>query len=103
MSNESSRYDGPLLSVLVSHAEQSKYKWEIVMSANDSAGRRKLGYRASGLLSDLDHPPTGYGIQVHDEERAVWTTMNPGDRKDVRNQMNRLLESVLSTLKTGST
>lgn len=104
MSNQD-QYIGPLLCVALT-AENAdgvalKYKWKVTMSAADHKGQRKLGYKACGLLADLDSSPGEFDIQVHDADRNVWTTMPLGDRKDIRARIGSLVVNAMTAVKSG--
>jgi len=81
-------------------SDPPKYKWEIMMSAPDYRGQNKLGYKASGLLADLDSLPGEFNIQVHDYERRVWTTMPISHRKDIREHIRSLICTALAAMKS---
>lgn len=89
----SNKHDGPLFFCQVTPT----LEWSIEMRATDATGQRKLGYRASGIV-DQRKVPNGYGIQVHDADRAVWTTMPLNDRKDIRQQFDALLTQAMRAL-----
>jgi hypothetical protein len=94
MSTESNQYDGPALCVVMipkSEDGRTKYEWRVTLTASDSMGHRNLGYRASGVLDSLYVLAPDFPIEVRDADRAVWTTMNPGDRRDIRQRMETLL------------
>lgn len=98
MNDTGNQYGGPLLCVSVTETAE-QYAWEVTMSAATRDGQRKLGYKASGFLTDLDSLPPEFGIQVHDENRKVWTTMNPGDRNDIRLRIGSLVHSAIRAMK----
>ncbi|MBZ9857061.1 hypothetical protein LB566_25035 [Mesorhizobium sp. CA13] len=88
-----SKHEGPLFFCEITPERE----WAIEMRARDASGLRKLGYRASGTI-DRRKVPNGYGIQVHDADRAVWTTMPLNDRKDIRRQFDALLTQAMQAL-----
>ena len=94
MSTESNQYDGPALCVAMipkSEDGRTKYEWRVTLTASDSMGHRNLGYRASGVLDSLNVLAPDFPIEVRDADRAVWTTMNPDARRDIRQRMETLL------------
>src|ERR1700680_3663680 len=101
MSPESNKYDGPALCVSLTSANDGKYRWKVTIGAADYKGLRKLGYRASGLLDNLGNLAPGFPIEVHDEDRNVWTTMNPGDRKDIRLRIESLVAHAMKAMSEG--
>lgn len=64
------------------------------MSAADASGSRELGYRAAGLIDHMGNLTFQSGPQVRDEHREVWTTMNDGDRPDIRKRMVHTVSEV---------
>lgn len=95
MSTGERRYSGPNLHLTLARDLRSsgaeQYKWQVTMKAADAAGSRKLGYRASGRIMSSDQIVFESGPQVHDEDRAVWTTMNETDRPDLRKRFKELV------------
>jgi hypothetical protein len=96
MNAADSQYSGPLVAVSLTavHSAEgpSKYRWKVEMSALDHRGQHLLGYKAFGLLSDLNDPPKEFDIVVRDKDRNVWTTMPSGDRKDIRARIKLLVQ-----------
>ncbi|ESZ06409.1 hypothetical protein [Mesorhizobium sp. L48C026A00] len=89
----SNKHDGPLFFCKIT----PELEWSIELKAKDASGERRLGYRASGTVVRRK-VPSGYGIQVHDADRAVWTTMPINDRKDIRQQFDAMLTQAIQTL-----
>ncbi|RWK41124.1 hypothetical protein [Mesorhizobium sp.] len=89
----SNKHDGPLFCCKITQA----LEWSIELKAKDASGERTLGYRASGTVGRRK-VPSGYGIQVHDADRAVWTTMPINDRKDIRQQFDAMLTQAMESL-----
>jgi hypothetical protein len=94
-------YAGPKLKIVLetTQGSPSKLEWSIIMAFSDASGARQLGYRATGVVTASGVVERDFGIQVHDELRDVWTTMNPGDRSDVRVKMIELVLYALSRMK----
>lgn len=94
-------YGGPALHVVMTrvNGSTSEYEWHVTMRTSDASGTRKLGYRASGNLNDLNNLTFECGPQVHDECREVWTTMNDTDRPDIRERMRSLAFTARDKLK----
>jgi hypothetical protein len=93
MNDANDIFAGPTLSLVITRTEAlgaPSFQWDLTMSAADAAGARRLGYRASGLMTG---PVFSFasGPQVRDEFRDVWTTMNPQDRPDIREKMRSLV------------
>ena len=60
--------------------------------ARDAKGIRDLGYCRSGtMLNDLTDLKYDYDTKVHDENRNIWTSMNPTERRDVQKKMTDLV------------
>ena len=73
-----------------------------MMVAADFKGQRRLGHRAPGLLDRLGTLPSGFPIEGHDENRDVWTAMDPGDRKDIRVRMESLVaHAIMAMIQSG--
>lgn len=104
MTAENNKFDGPLLWVSLDAATAdgaTKYEWRVSLSASDHKGERKLGYRASGLLNSLHILPPYFPIQVRDADRDVWTTMNPGDRSEIRKRIESLVINAMKAVSEG--
>ncbi|MER9341817.1 hypothetical protein NKI41_13600 [Mesorhizobium sp. M0601] len=89
----SNKHDEPLFFCKITPA----LEWSIELKAKDASGERRLAYRASGTVVRRK-VPSGYGIQVHDADRAVWTTMPINDRKDIRQQFDAMLTQAMQIL-----
>ena len=87
---------------LSSTGERSRYAWKVTLLSSDASGRRDLGYRCSGTVSD---DMTGLGfdgeVEVHDENIDRWTPMNPSDRPDIRKKIISLVTKGIQQLKKG--
>lgn len=89
----SNKHDGPLFCCRITPA----LEWSIELRASDANGVAKLGYRASGTV-DRRKVPSGYEIQVHDADRAVWTAMPLNHRRDIRQQFDAMLMQAVQSL-----
>jgi hypothetical protein len=102
MSPQSNKYNGVALCVSVTSANAvGKHSWTVTLAASDHKGHHKLGYRASGVLDNLVSLASGFPIEVHDRDRDVWTTMNPGDRKDIRLRIESLVANAMKAMSEG--
>jgi hypothetical protein len=104
MSEQTDRYQGPLLCLNVTKVDSGslafEYRWDVTISALDHRGHHKLAYKASGMLPDLNGRLTDFDIQVRNKDRDVWTTMPVADRKDIRGQIKSLIHEAAKTLQS---
>jgi hypothetical protein len=72
------------------------FEWKVKLMAPDEKAARMLGYCASGTANGDGNITFSGSLQVHDENRDVWTPMNPGDRKDVRAEVEAVMQKALA-------
>jgi len=74
----------------------AKFEWKMEFMAPDAKAERTLGYRASGVANGDGHITFKGPLQVHDENRDAWTPMNPGDREDLRDEVEAMMKKALA-------
>jgi hypothetical protein len=72
----------------------SPFSWTVELVMRSASLQTDLGYRAAGKMIGTTIRFT-QELQVHDERRPVWTTMNLTDRPDVRRRMEHLVKKAV--------
>jgi hypothetical protein len=101
MHDQTSKYDGPALSIVINKSDSASFSWEIQMLMANHKKTTFLGYRASGVQNGLNATLGLFDIDVHDENREVWTPMPKDQRPDIRSIFENLLTEAFANLRKG--
>lgn len=90
------------ISIEPNGGDEPRYRWSVTLIMPDAVGGRCLGYRRSGgMRADLITLAYDAPVAVHDDDRDVWTAMNPTDRPDVQKKIDQLVRDAAAKMANG--